>query len=193
MRRCLHLLTAAVGLLLAACQTPGDALLPEITFQHLPPIRIDVARIEVVEGVREPTSPPHVGHTFPTPPRAALRTWARDRLLAAGPSGTVRFVILDADVTETGLKLKKGLTGAFTDEQSHRYDAKVAARVEVTGVPDLRMAEARAAAERSQTIAESATVNERERLWFDMVDDLMGDFNTVMEGNIRKHLGRVLK
>jgi len=193
MRRCFHFLLCFVGLALAGCQTTPDPMLPEITFQHLPPIKLNVARIEVVDGVKEPLAAPHVGHRFPTPPRTGLHTWARDRLQAAGTAGVARFVIIDADVTENRLKLKKGLKGAFTDEQSHRYDAKVSARLEVTGVANLRMAEARAGAERSQTIAESATVNQRERLWFDMVDGLMGDFNAAMEANIRKHLSLVLK
>jgi len=195
MIRSVRLLLAPLLLILTtvACSTVQEPMLPEITFQHLPLLRLNVAKIEVIDGVMEPLRAPHVGHTFPTPPRTALHTWARDRLKAVGPTGTARFVIVDADVTENPLPRKKGISGAFTDEQSDRYDAKVSARLEIVGVTDLRTAEASATAARSQTVAESATVNQRERLWFDMIDHLMRAFNTEMEANIRNHLAVVLK
>ena len=195
MRRSLRSLLAPLVLTLAtvACGTVPEPMLPEITFQHLPPLQLNVARVEIIDGVREPLRAPHVGHLLPTPPRTALHTWANDRLTAVGATGTARFIIIDADVTETALPRKKGLSGAFTDEQSDRYDAKVTARLEIIGLPNLRTAEAMANAIRSQTIAESATVNQRDRLGFDLIDNLMRSFNTEMENNIRKHLAVVLK
>src|SRR3989304_3468878 len=88
------LIALALALPLNACETPPPAQkLPEITFAHLPPIKLNVATVEVVVRYRPPMKAPNVEHLFPTPPLKALRTWAADRVKAVGRSGTAAFGI----------------------------------------------------------------------------------------------------
>ncbi|MCH8213764.1 MAG: hypothetical protein IIC54_06800, partial [Proteobacteria bacterium] len=45
---------------------------------------------------------------------------------------------------------------------------------------------------RSRTLREDASINDRERMWFDLIEALMRDFNAELEKNIRQYLGGYL-
>ncbi|MBT3305961.1 MAG: hypothetical protein HN377_05695, partial [Alphaproteobacteria bacterium] len=121
------------ALALAACETPVQTQkMADLTFGHLTPIKLDVAKIEVVNHYRAPLRAPNVEHLFPTPPVAALKQWAKDRLRAVGRAGVARLVIVNAGAVESRLATKTGLTATFTKQQSQRYDLAVEARLEIT-------------------------------------------------------------
>lgn len=178
---------------LASCTTPPPPQFPELTFTHLPQITLGVARIEIVDNFTPPSDPKHVENRMPVTPEQALRNWARDRLQANGVSGVARFIINNAAVTETPLVLKKGLSGVFTTEQSHRYDAGVDVEVRLEGVPRVTQAFAKAAVNRSQTIPEDASINVREETWFNLTEQVMKDFDPQMSASIRKHLADFIR
>ncbi len=178
---------------LTSCTTPPPPQFPELTFTHLPQITLGVARIEIVDNFTPPSDPKHVENRMPVTPEKALRNWARDRLQANGVSGVARFIINNAAVTETPLVLKKGLSGVFTTEQSHRYDAGVDVEVRLEGVPRVTQAFAKAAVNRSQTIPEDASINVREETWFDLTEQVMKDFDPQMSASIRKHLADFIR
>ena len=174
---------------LAACETPVVVQsLPELTFVHLKPIKLDVATIEVVSQYRPPMKPPNVEHLFPTPPLKALRRWAGDRLKAVGKSGSARLVIHKASAVETKLAKKTGFTATFTKQQSRRYDLAVEATLEIFPA-GRQKGYAMAKATRFSTLREDASINKRQRLWFDLTEALFRDFDAEMEKNIRRHLG----
>ncbi len=177
---------------LAACETPVQVQkLPDLTFAHLAPIMLDVARIEVVIKYRPPMKAPNVEHLFPTPPIKALKQWAKDRIKAVGVSGAARLVIIDASAIETRLRKKTGLAATFTKQQSQRYDLSVEVRLEVSKGKSSGYTTARAT--RFSTVREDASINTRERLWFDLTEALVRDFDAAMEKNIRLHLGAWLR
>ena len=178
------------GLLLTACETPAPAQkFPDLTYAHLGPMTLNVATLEVVSDYRATLKKPNVEHLFPVKPDHALERWAQDRLKAAGKRGAARFVIARASVTETPLKTKTGITGAFTTDQAERYDAVIEATLEIFGSGGIRKGFAHARVVRSRTVAEGISLNVREKTWFDLTEALMRDFNTEMEKNIRRHLG----
>ena len=45
---------------------------------------------------------------------------------------------------------------------------------------------------RTRTVREDASLHDRKRIWFEMTEALMKDFNAEMEKNIRQHLGGYL-
>ena len=65
----------------------------------------------------------------------------------------------------------------------------VEARLEVFDGAGRSTGFATARINRSRTLAEDATVNERERLWYDLLQQLATEFDTEMEKNLRRHLG----
>lgn len=178
---------------IAACAAPGPpAAPPEIAFGHLPPIRLDVAEIDVVEAYAPPLRAPHVEHRFPLTPSAALRRWAVDRIEAAGEARRGRFVIVDARVVAVPLKVREGLRGLLRREQEVRYDAAIEARIEVRTARGRRESFATARVVRSRTAPEDMTLAERDRLFLEMTADMMTELDSVLEAGIRRHLRKHL-
>ena len=179
----------AVFAAVLGCETPvPDQRLPDLTFGHLAPLRVDVAQIEVVADYRSPLAPPNIEHMFPTSPEKALRQWAKDRLRPAGPAGRARLVIVNAAVTETPLSIDRGFAGSFKKEQSERYDAALEASLEVVDGRGARRGFAAARVTRSTTVREDISLADREREWVALVEGLMKDFDAEIERNIRQYL-----
>jgi len=182
-----------VGLSMAGCAASvPNPTFPDLTFRHLGPINLNVGALENATAYKAPLAGPNVEHLFPVPPGAALGRWAADRLVAAGDPGEgamARFTILDASVLETALEMKKGLTGAFTKDQSERYDAMLTASLEIFDAGGTRKGFANATTKRSITVREDATVNQREQAWFSLTEALMKDISAELEKNISQYLG----
>ena len=180
---------AAAAAPLAACNTPPERYqFPELTYSHLPPIKLDVAVVDVVDSYHPPMAEPNVEHLFPVPPAKAMERWARDRLVAVGNNGSALFTILRADVVEVPLERTTGIKGVFTTDQSYRYDATMEIRLDAENTSGLRRGTITAQARRSQSVAEDMSLNERERLWFEMTELLMRDMGTEIEKNIDQYL-----
>jgi hypothetical protein len=186
-------LAGLVALALAACETPPPVQrLPDLTYGHLERFHLDAAALEVVSEYSSPMKAPNVEHLFPTPPRKALERWAADRLDAAGRGGIARFVIKDASATATPLGIDTGLAGAFKKEQSVRYEARIEALLEIVDERGFRKGFASARVTRTRIMAEDATLNERDKVWFELTEAMMADFNAEMEKNVRQFLGGFL-
>ena len=121
-----------LALFVAGCASaPEVPSYSEIRFTDKPPIRLDVARIDIVEAYRSPLKAPNVEHLFPLRPAHAARQWAQDRLRPGGEEGWAEAVIRDASATETALQRTEGIRGAFTTDQAERYDAVIAIEVRI--------------------------------------------------------------
>lgn len=180
-------LVLAAGLAaLAACTTPPPQnAFPDITFAHETPIRLDVREITVEQAYKPPLTPPNVEHLFPVRPGQAAMRWARDRLVAAGATRRARYIVRDASVVEKPLKQSEGLTGLLTTEQSERYDARIVVEMQIIGDDGRIEGSLTAKAERSRSVPEDITLNERERVWFQMTEDLMKELDGQLEQTIK--------
>lgn len=197
MKLCARAMKSTAVVLLAvwvtACAVPvPPPTFPELTFSHLPPIRLNVAEIEIVENYVPPLRAPHVEHNFPVTPLAAMRRWAVDRIQAGGETRRGQVIIEDARVVAVPLPVRKGLQGLFYKEQEVRYDATLEARIEVRAERGYRDSYATARILRSRTVPEEMTLIEREQLFFDLTEELMRELNTELEANIRRHMQRDL-
>jgi hypothetical protein len=191
--RVLKFAAAILVVALAGCATPPSKRFPEITFQHLPLIRLDVAEIVYNPRYQPPVNSPNIGQEFPTPPATAAERWISDRLVAAGTQGQAVVTIVNANATETRLAQTKGLKGAFTTDQEWRYDAQVEMAIEVVDYNRQRTARATASAKQSRTVPEDASLADREQVWFNLTETLMGRFDQTFEAQIRKDLNAFIK
>lgn len=173
--------------------TPPTATYPEITFKHLKPLNLQVDKLSVVDQYQAPMSGNHVEHRVPQPPEKALKRWANDRINAIGGTNRARFTILDASVQEQRLETDKDIKARFTNEQSEKYDASLRAKLEILDSLGNVLGQSEAHVRRTQTVPEDATLDEREKMWFELTEKMLGDFNTHMEKNIREHLSRWIK
>ena len=191
-RRCkaiMFLSAVPPGFLLAGCETSAPVSeFPELTYRHLGSINLDVARIDVATRYIPPLKSPNVEHRAPVPLYAAMRRWASHRLMASGRRNVANLVILDASIREVPLSLKGGLKGFLTSQQSARYDGRAAVLLEIRGPGDRQLAFATARATRSMTVAEGASIAQREKVWFALTEDLMSDINRQLEAAMRRHL-----
>jgi hypothetical protein len=160
---------------------------PDIRFTQEPKIRLDVAAVDVERVFRPTLHQPQVEHLFPVPPEIAAEAWAHDRLEAANPGSPrrVRVRILDASVKEVPLKRTEGLRGAFTTDQSERYDATIEMAVDILGERGFPERSVTAKAERSQSVKEGITPNEREQVWYELTRALMADIDRQLESEMR--------
>jgi len=180
---------AAVVLLAAGCETHVEVpSYARITFNHLAPITLDVAAVSAKTLYQKPLVAPNVEHEFPVDIAKTAEGWAAGRLRAGGTSGDAVLTILDASVIETKLEKETGLTGLVTTDQGHRYDATLAATLAAEDLNNQRSAEITVTVKRSQTVPEDATFNEREKIWYEMTEKLMADFNAELEKSIGQHM-----
>jgi hypothetical protein len=166
---------------------------PELSFKHLPPIQLEVRDLEVDTAYRPPLELPNVEHEFPVPPAETAAQWARDRLESVGAIGIARYIVREASVLETELETGGGVKGLFTTDQGRRYDAQVAAELEIIGEDGRVDGAVSARARRSITVPEDITLNDLERVWFNLTERLMKDFNAAMERQIKAVLGRFVR
>ena len=179
---------AAAVLLLAACETPPRAAIPQQSFVDRPPIAIDVAQIRIVDAYQPAMTPPHVEHLMAQAPADILRLWGQQRLQAAGSAGELLVVIEEASIVEEALASSPGLTGLFSNEATDRYAAHFVLRVDA--VRAAWQGSAEASARRSITVLENATLAEREGTLFNLTERTVRDLDAELERNIRLHLGQ---
>ena len=178
-----------MGIGLAACESGVRVQkLPELTFTHLGDIKLNVSRLETISKYKAPLKRPNVEHLLLAQPTVALKRWATDRLKTIGLTGSARFTVHEASVIEEKLKIDSSFTGVFTKQQSERYTARVEATLEVFDALGKRRGFASANAVRSKTIREDATLDERDKAWFDLVEELVTAFNKEMTKNMKRHL-----
>ncbi|MDA0653941.1 MAG: hypothetical protein O3C09_00900 [Proteobacteria bacterium] len=184
-------LGVVAGLALASCATSDAPLLPELTFAHLAPIRFNAATVEIVDLYRPPLAAPNVEHTFPRSPAAAARAWARQRVAAAGGNGLVTVTIHDASVVATHLTTRPGVMWLFFDQQSIRYDAVLEVTIEYDG-PLVAESPSRSRVLKSQTVPESISLNEKDRVFYELLEGIMQDLDEQLAAAISQYMGAVL-
>lgn len=179
---------------LAACESvPPRQQFPQITFDHLPKLNLDVARIDVVRAYKTPGAKPNVEHLFPVEPAAMAERWARQRLRAVGTGGSARATVVQAAVIEVPLARTTGLRGAFTTDQSERYEGVLEMKIELTASGGRARAAVTARTELSLTVPENISLDKREKLWFRMTEEMANQLNVLLEREIRKHFKAYLR
>jgi hypothetical protein len=177
--------------LLAGCETPVEGRrFPQIGFTHQTPIALDVASV-TVEKPAPSAAKGSVEHELPVTLVAVAERWARQRIKPVGRQGTAIVKIEQAQMVEERLKKKGGIKGAFTTDQTERYRATL--QMSVSIVDRTGQAEARASGNRTRTVAEDASLADREKVWFEMVESLSRNVDRVLEEQIRKYMTAYLR
>lgn len=178
--------------LVAACETAVPArTFPEISFAHQPPINLDVASVEVENKPETPSAAGAVVHELPVTLSSVAERWARERLKPVGTRGTAIVRVEKASVIEEKLKKTEGIRGAFVTDQTERYVGEM--QMSITIADDRGQATARAEARRARSIAEDASLADREKLWFELVETVARETDKVFEQQIRTYLTSYLR
>jgi len=177
------------GLSLVSCAPPPEIpAFPDLRFTSEPPFLLQAGQIEI-RTLYQPTA----GESrFPVPPVRAMQNWARDRLRASGQGGSARFTIANASATAKNLPVQGGISGTFTDQVSQQYDVAVDAALEILDRQGVALRSMRVTARRSRSVLQSATANDRERVRYALVRDLMADFDSQAQSRISGSFGQYL-
>ncbi len=188
------LIAGLASLILASCETPAPApTFPDLTWNHVAPLKFDAAKIEIVDDYAAPFKSPNVEHEFPLVPELAIRRWITDRISAAGAERSVRVIIREASVVGQALKVKEGVKGLFYKEQAAKYVGVLDVAIEVRSVRGFVEAKADARVARTRTVPEEVPPNELDQIFFDLTSALMADLDRTLEANVRKFMGGALK
>ncbi|MGD1934207.1 MAG: hypothetical protein ACFB0Z_06825, partial [Candidatus Phaeomarinobacter sp.] len=165
---------------------------------HGPPAPL-VASVEFVEPWRQPGVPPHIGHRNSNSPPSIVRAWIRDRLNAApgGPGAAdqtvLRVILQDGSVTQTALEIEEGIGGLFRDEADTQIDAVAAVDVEVIDPVAGRIGSVSVKVVGTRKILESSSLNERDRVYFALMEEVANSLNDALENGLNAELGFVIK
>jgi hypothetical protein len=178
--------------LLAACETevPGRKF-PDISFANEPPINLDVASIQVENKPAPPSGKGTLVYDLPVTPASVAEKWAQQRLKAVGRDGSAIVHIEKASVVEEKLKKTEGLRGLFTTDQTERYTGEMQISVSLSNSHG--QATARAESRASRTVAEDASLADREKLWFELVEHLSHEVDTVLDKEIHTHMADYIR
>lgn len=188
--RALGLCTA---LLFAGCSAPPPAAYPPIGFGDRAPIRVAAAALEVVDLYRPPLAAPHVEHASPAIPSLVFERWAERRLVPAGGGAVLRVTIEDARIVETPLEVNESLTGILVNEHASRFEGRGAVTVALVDAAGNALATARGVTARGVTVAENATLREREDTLYALVRRMAADLDAVLEENVRRYFADWLR
>lgn len=172
-RRPLLMLPFLAPLTLAGCSwrkaSGSSREMAPLRYDHLTPLKLNVAVVDT--EVQYSPGPGDLGSRAPTPPVAALRQMAQDRMGAFGGSGRAVFSIRQASVT----RIRGG------------YEGALGVRLDIQGNDGaaLGYAEAR--------VARRNVVDEEER-WalYEIVRQMMDSMNVEFEFQVRKALRNFL-
>ena len=153
-------IAAAVGLtMLVGCETPPPPSgFPQLSFSHLPPIKLNVAQVKIVSEFRSTGVKPNVEHLFPVKPQAAAERWSRERLKAVGASGTARVTIRRASVVEIPLSRSTGVRAMLTTDQTERYDGVIEIAIAILDGAGRQTGAVVSRAQRSKSVPEDISL-----------------------------------
>ena len=141
---------------------------PPLRYGYLPPINLNVERIEMAEGFVPPSGDEEIIGTSPVDPAETLFAMARDRLKTVAQSGTATFRIVTTSITR----------------HHDTLNGVLAVRVDVHDADGANSgyAEARVTATHSGPIPDPRSAV------YDMLKSMMDDMNVELEYQLRNKL-----
>jgi len=182
-------LIAAATASLAACAAPmDDPTYAELRYNDRPPIRLNVAAINVTQSYVSSAADPYVDQLFPQPPVKAALQWAKDRLQAAGADGSLSYDVVNASATDTKLPRSSGISSLTTVDQTDRFDLTITVKLSAISGDSQHRGSAQVTVTRAQTINEKTTESERNTVWYTMTKDAMAELDAKLSAQIDDNL-----
>ena len=189
-------LMASTALLGACANEPPPAPRSDIGFVGRP-IKLDVASISVDDRYNPPGRAPNVEQLHSVTPAGIAQRWADTRLVAVGKRGIATLTILEGSVIETRLPTKGGVEGFFGDQVDTKLTATLKARLNVAiqgeKPGDYAAYTATAFASGTQTILQSATLNERDKAYSDLMQVIAQKFDATLTAEVNRNVAPAIR
>ncbi len=186
-------LIGASLLFLTACASQKEVAEPrkyiEPRFTDEKPIELLVNKVDIESEFSPTFTKPYVEHLFPVSLERAARVWATDRLKAVdyGASRTAKFIIKDASVTEQVEK-----SPDIFQKDRLKYHASLSVILKVID-QNGSMAQTSIDAWRELGIPADTSIDQKEKYWFEMIEQLMTDFDAKIEQDAQQYLNMYIK
>lgn len=185
MRNFLGLLAVSGVLGLAACAggPPPDRPQVKLAFAGKERLAVPASRVEFIDSYKPVLTPPHVEQDHAFRPTHLVRMWLNERLQTS-PSepGKVIVEITDASVVETPLETEGGLRGAVKQEPERAVTGRLNWIIRYDG-PEMKWKKD-AYAEVTHTIPEQATLNQADKAYNQVIEDLADHLDRQVEVQI---------
>lgn len=178
---------------LVACSTSPQ--MPEplgLSYLMSKPLRLNVARIEVVKQYKSSSEPPHIENDLPIPPVAMIQQWTQDRLLPTGRTGYLVVTIEDASVIEKS-KTRKSDGSFLGTSKTESYEVKLSVKVELFDDAEKSKGYAYAHASGTYSVPANYTLGQRRKFWIHMMEKTMNQLDQELDRNIHRHMERHLE
>ena len=186
-------IAAVAAGLVVACSSSYDTFRPPpLDFSGRAPLRLAVERVIVQSAYRPQDTAPYVDNVMPLKPEDAIRQMLEARLIAAGGSGSIQAVILDASVKEEELETKSGLTGLFTTEAAARLEGRFQVQIDRLSATGEVLKSVSTAVTRTSSIAEGVGYAERQKIGYELVRNLVDDLDEGLTTNVRANFADIL-
>ena len=182
----------ATGLVVACSSSYETFRPPPLDFSDRAPLRLAVERVTIQSAYRPRDTPPYVDNLMPIKPEDAIREMLEARLVAAGGSGTIQAVILDASVKEEELETQGGLRGYFTTEPAARLEGRFQVQVDRLSPTGEVLKSVSTAVTRTASIPEDVGYADRQRIGYELVRDLVQDLDEGLTTNVRANFADIL-
>jgi hypothetical protein len=180
------LIAAVASGLLVACTSSYETFRPPpLDFSGQAPLRLAVQTVTVQSAYRPRDTAPYVDNLMPLKPEDAIRQMLEARLVAAGGTGTMQAVILDASVKEQELETDTGLRGYFTTEPAARLEGRFQVQVDQLSAIGEVLKSVSTAVTRTASIPENVGYAERQKIGYELVRALVDDLDGGLTANVR--------
>ena len=197
LRNLVALIFVSFAGLLAGCATPPPPA-PQATIGFVgAPLKLNVANVSVDNLYQPPGRAPNVEQLHEVTPSTVARRWLETRIVPVGTSGQGVMKVLNASVVQEKLPIKGGLTGFFGDQVDTKLIGKLRIELVVTTGPGIGQSVSTykidVKAEAEQTILQSATLNDRDRAYLMLMQNLANQFDKTATAEVERVMQGALR
>lgn len=167
----------------AGCSTgePQPRPMPVLAYQKYPPVRVNVARVEVVNRFNPGAQPGHIENQMAMPLPNAVQDWASRRFQAMGQDGVLTITIDNASVISESLQRTGGVKGVFTIDQATKFLGAVDVKFAVTDMSFGTSGSAQVAVKSTRSVAEDTSLQQQDIVLANLTDGLMMELDAATQ------------
>lgn len=153
---------------------------PVLTFDHLEKQELPVARIQFLNQYSAPVTKNNIENKTRNAPLTTMQKWLEKRFVAVAPQDTLRVYIEEASLVKKDLPVTDSIFGVFNVEPSQEYKARIFSKIEFLDDAGVLKASYNIRAERQVSLPNNATLVEKDRTLFRLMENLMQSIDREM-------------
>ena len=150
------------------------------------PIRLKVGSVSITKHYTPQEAPPFIDHWMNPPPLTIVSQWAQDRFLAVGKEGKANLTVEDASLAESSIPGSKRFPLTATQI---RYTGHLAVRLDIWDSQGRPRGSVQGTASAARAVPESLSLLEKERVWLDLVEQMINQLDRSITPKIDQFFG----